>query len=110
AAKKYKPEQIEQLDSAQISRALTEFRNTAFDDTLRHDEELAIAEITAKLLEAEEQLKKGEELSLGVEDTIKKINAAYDKLKDSAFGIQFTHFAAELPETGTALQISAAIA
>src|SRR4051812_21307878 len=44
AAKKYKPEQLAELNESLLWLAVTQLRNTAFDETLIHDEELGIAE------------------------------------------------------------------
>src|SRR4051794_26655775 len=58
AIKKYKADQIAELNEAELWRALTDLRNTAFDDTLFRDEELSIATMTVRLLDAEEALEK----------------------------------------------------
>src|SRR5664279_2306138 len=46
AIKKYKADQIEELNEAELWLALTELRKTAFNETLVRDEELSIAEMT----------------------------------------------------------------
>jgi len=58
AIKRYKAEQIADLKEQELWIGLTELRNKGFDDTLVRDEELSIAEMTAKLLDAEEALTK----------------------------------------------------
>ena len=85
AAKKYKPEVIAELNENELWKALTELRNQAFSDTLVHDEELSIAEMTCRLIEAEEALSKDAQITPVVEATVAAVNTAYEKLKDSAF-------------------------
>src|SRR5688572_19491703 len=73
AIKKYKADQIAELDEAELYRAITELRNTAFDETLVRDEELSIAEMTCHLLNAEEVLlKDGEAVDETVRSTVDK--------------------------------------
>src|SRR5688572_7550638 len=54
AIKRYKADQITEMNEKQLWLALTELRNAGFDETLIRDEELSIAQMTARLLEAEE--------------------------------------------------------
>src|SRR5215213_7413545 len=58
AAKKFTPEKIGALNVNELDWALSEFKFTAFDETLIHDDELSVAEITVRLLNAEEILTK----------------------------------------------------
>ncbi len=116
AIKKYKADQLAELNEAELWRALTELRNTAFDETLVRDEELSIAEMTCRLLDAEEALvSTGSGSDLGtdspshVSDTINRINAAYEKLKDAEFGKLFSQFVIEQDATGDLLTIKAAL-
>ncbi|MFM9905816.1 MAG: FAD-dependent oxidoreductase [Pyrinomonadaceae bacterium] len=109
AAKKYKPELVSELNEGELWRALTELRNEAFDDTLVHDEELSIAEMTCRLLEAEESLGKGDAVSPTIEQTVAKVTAAYEKLKDSAFGKLFSDYVVAEDTTGSLLTITAAL-
>ena len=110
AVKKFKPEQVAELNEAELWRAVTELRNTAFDETLIHDEELSISEITCRLLDAEEFLKKEhEETSSSVSDTIARVSKAYEAHKDSAFGKAYASFVIGEDATGDLLAVKAAL-
>ncbi|MCA1638481.1 MAG: pyridine nucleotide-disulfide oxidoreductase, partial [Acidobacteria bacterium] len=89
----------------ELTLALQEIRNTAFSEVLIHDEELAVADITVKLLEAEEILAKNLEMTVSAQNTVNKIKTAFDKLKDKSFGKVFTQFVNETEETGELLQV-----
>ena len=116
AIKKYKADQIAELNEAHLWRALTELRNAAFDETLRFDDELSIAAMTQRLVEAEEAIvgtaSDGEAVSNDIKNvsaTVARINAAYEKLKDSAFAKLFSQFIVEEDATGDLLVIRAAL-
>ncbi|MEJ7848307.1 MAG: FAD-dependent oxidoreductase [Pyrinomonadaceae bacterium] len=109
AAKAYKPEDIAKFNRIDLSLALTELRNTAFDETLIYDEELAIADIISRLLDAEELLSKQLDITAPVQETINKISEAFDRLRDKTFGRMFSQFVLETEETGDLLQIKAAL-
>jgi len=122
AAKKFKPEQLADLNEAKLWLALTQLRSTAFDETLVRDEELSIAEITCRLLDAEEVLAKhaadvgtGSDSDWVLEsdptthDTVTRVNTAFDKLKDAEFGNQFSGFVITEDATGDLLTIRAAL-
>ncbi|MBV6496198.1 MAG: Dihydroorotate dehydrogenase B (NAD(+)), electron transfer subunit [Pyrinomonadaceae bacterium] len=110
ASKKYKPEQLAELNEAELWRAVTELRNTAFDETLVHDEELSISEITCRLLDAEEFLKKEhDEMPPSVQDTIARVTKAYDAHKDTAFGKAYAAFVVAEDATGDQLTVKAAL-
>ncbi|MFL6374089.1 MAG: FAD-dependent oxidoreductase, partial [Pyrinomonadaceae bacterium] len=110
AAKKYKPEQLAELNEGRLWLAVTQLRNTAFDETLVHDKELSIAEMTCRLLDAEEALAKpADEYPLAVHDTVTRVQAAYEKLKDSEFGKLFSEAVVEEQSTGDLLTIKAAL-
>ncbi len=110
AIKKYKADQIAEMNEKQLWIALTEMRNAGFDETLVRDEELSIAEMTARLLEAEESLTKDENARPpDVTATIEKVNKAYSKLKDSAFGKLFSEYVLKEDATGDLLTIKAAL-
>ncbi len=112
AVKKYKPEQAAELNEAQLWQAVTELRNKGFDETLVRDEELSIAEMTMRLVEAEEELGKGGDVSpatAATAATAAKVNAAFDKLTDAAFGKLFSQFVIEENATGDALSVKAAL-
>ncbi|HKX84717.1 MAG TPA: hypothetical protein VJL58_10895, partial [Pyrinomonadaceae bacterium] len=110
AIKKYKSIDELPVDRFELSEAVRELRNVGFDETLIHDDELSIAEITSRIVAVEEALKKETELSSIEQETVNKINTAYEKLKDKAFGKIFSKFAVDAEGSGTQLQISAAIA
>ncbi len=116
AIKKYKADQIAELNEGELWRALTELRNTAFDETLVRDEELSIAEMTCRLLDAEEELVRTAsgsdriaETPASVADTATRINAAYEKLKDAPFGKLFSQYVIEEDAEGDLLTIRAAL-
>jgi hypothetical protein len=110
AAKKFKPEQLADLNEGRLWLAMTQLRNTAFDETLIHDEELSIAEMTCRLLDAEEALAKpAEEYPPSVHDTVRGIQTAYDRLKDSEFGKVYSEAVIEEQSTGDLLTVKAAI-
>ena len=56
AIKTYKQESIADLNRAELDRALSDLRMFGFDDTLVLDDELAIATIASRLIDAEESL------------------------------------------------------
>lgn len=109
AAKAFTPELLSSIDHNEVSQALTELRNNAFDETLVWDDELGIAEIAARLIDAEEALTKENELTPRDVETIQKLNKAFEKLKDKAYGKLFSKFVLELDATGDLLQVKAAI-
>ncbi|HXH69546.1 MAG TPA: hypothetical protein VNI60_04280, partial [Pyrinomonadaceae bacterium] len=109
AIKKFTPENLVDYNETELTQALNEFKYSAFDESLIYDEELAVAYITEKLLEAEEVLTKNLEITNDVRATLKKINTAYDKLKDKTFGKVFSRFVLEAKETGELLQVKAVL-
>lgn len=110
AAKKYKPDELAALDRAMLSRAVSDLRNSIFDETIVHnDEELAVAEITSRLLDAEEVLTKAEPVSEQHAETIAKVKAAYEKFKDGAFGTIFSRNVIDIDAEGDLLQVKAAL-
>ena len=110
AAKKYKLEQLAELNEGRLWLAVTQLRNTAFDETLVHDEELSIAEMTCRLLDAEESLAKPADEHLpAVHDTVQRVTAAYAKLKDSDFGKLFSEAVIEEQSAGDLLTVKAAL-
>ena len=109
AIKKYKADQIVGLNEGELYRAITELRNTAFDETLVRDEELSIAEMTCRLLDAEEVLQKEADRSDNVNDTLARVNKAYEKLKDAAFGKLYSQAIVEQDATGDLLAVRAAL-
>jgi hypothetical protein len=108
AIKRYKADQIAEMNENQLWIALTELRNAGFDETLVRDEELSIAEMTARLIEAEENLAK-DVSTPEVQETVERINAAYSKLKDSTFGKLFSEYILQEDAVGDLLTIKAAL-
>ena len=129
AVKKFKPEQLAELNEGKLWLALTQLRNTAFHETLVRDEELSVAEMTSRLLDAEEVLARpspppyeggvadpssfdgsdGVVLSPATHDTVTRVTNAYENLKDSEFGTQFSEFVLTEVATGDLLTIRAAL-
>lgn len=109
AIKKFTAENLVNFNETELTTALREFRNAAFDQTLIYDEELAVAFITNKLTEAEELLTKNLELTASAQNTLNEIRKAYDKLKDKTFGKVFSRFVLEVDATGKLLQVEAVL-
>ncbi|MDQ3181027.1 MAG: pyridine nucleotide-disulfide oxidoreductase, partial [Acidobacteriota bacterium] len=109
AIKKFTAENLVDFNETELTTALREFRNTAFDETLIYDEELAVAFMTQKLTEAEELLTKNLELPVSAQEILNKIGAAYDKLKDKTFGKVFSRFVLEADASGELLQVGAVV-
>jgi NAD(P)H-flavin reductase/NADPH-dependent glutamate synthase beta subunit-like oxidoreductase len=110
AAKKFTPEQIAELHEGNLWLALTQLRNNAFHETLLRDDELAIAEMTVLLLDAEEALaKEGAEIESSVHDTVTRVQNAYEKLKDAEFGKLFSEYILQEDATGDLLTVKAAL-
>ena len=109
AIKAYKSEDIAQADLTDLNEAIRELRNKVFDETLIHDEELAVSEIVARLLDAEESLTKGLEITTEKNETIGKIAAGYDKLGNSTFGKVFSDFVVKTEGEGDLLQVKAVL-
>jgi NADPH-dependent glutamate synthase beta subunit-like oxidoreductase/NAD(P)H-flavin reductase len=107
AIKKYKADQLADLNESELWIGLTELRNVGFDETLIRDEELSIAELACELLDAEEALTKNAEAD--VSTTVAKVNKAYEKLKDKTFGRLFSKYVLEEQATGDLLTIKAAL-
>ena len=109
AARAFTPELLTDVDHHEASLAVTQLRNSAFDETLVWDDELGIAEMTARLIDAEELLAKGDELPEREKETLSKLVLAFDKLKDKAFGKLFSQFAVDIDAAGELLQVKAAL-
>ena len=109
AARNFRAEKLAELNEYDLDTALRELKNTAFDETLIHDEELAVANIVVQLLEAEEIFTKNLEMTVSAKEIIEKIEKAYEKLKDNIFGNVFSKFIVESEKTGEEMQIEAAI-
>ena len=111
AIKKYKSlEDLAGVNEFELDDAVRELRNKGFDNSLRYDEELAVAWTTMQLAAAEEFLAKPEgEAPAEVRAAVQSVNAAFDALKDRPFGKLFSEAVLELPDTGDLLQIRAAL-
>jgi NADPH-dependent glutamate synthase beta subunit-like oxidoreductase/NAD(P)H-flavin reductase len=109
AIKKFPEEIALSLDEHELNQAFNELRQTAFSETLIHDTELAVAEITNKLLDAEEILTKNQEITTDAQTTLNKLKTAYEKLKDKIYGKIFAQNVLEIEDTGDLLQIKAAL-
>jgi hypothetical protein len=80
AIKKFPAETAVALNQNELSFALNELRHAAFDETLIHDDELSISEITTQLLEAEELLTKNQPLTASAE---KKRSKKFKRLRQT---------------------------
>ncbi len=109
AIKKYPADKIAELNEAELNEALREFKFASFDETLVYDEELAVAFVVNKLVEAEESLTKNLEITAEIQETTNKVSKAYDKLKDKTFGRIFEKNIIELEGAGEVLQIKAVL-
>ena len=116
ATKKYKPEDTKQLDRMSLNRAMTDLRSYAFDDTLVVDEELAIATVASRLIDADEELVRtgsssdlGAQISERTKKTVNSINEVYEKFKDALFGKVFSDFVLKADATGDLLTVKAAL-
>jgi NADPH-dependent glutamate synthase beta subunit-like oxidoreductase/NAD(P)H-flavin reductase len=109
AIKKYTAEKVVELNENELNEALREFKFAAFDETLIYDEELAVAYITDKLVEAEEVLTKNLEITAEIQETLNKVAKAYDKLQDKNFGRVFERNIIEIEGTGEVLQVKAVL-
>src|SRR5688572_23481368 len=109
AVKVFTPEKLAGLNHAEVSLAVSQLRNKGYSDTLRWDDELGIAEMTSKLLDAEETLSKTGELSPAERETVADLQTAFDKLKNETFGKIFSQFAVEIEATGDLLQVKSAL-
>lgn len=109
AAKKLKPEQAAELNETQLWQAVIELRNKGFDETLVRDDELSIAEMTVRLIDAEEALGKEGQITPYVAETVAKVGKAYDKLLNSTFGKLFSQYVIEEVAVGDLLTVKAAL-
>jgi NADPH-dependent glutamate synthase beta subunit-like oxidoreductase/NAD(P)H-flavin reductase len=107
AIKRYKAEQIAELNEQELWIGLTELRNNGFDESLVRDDELSVAEMTTKLLDAEEALIKDPEAD--VTAAVAGVNRAFEKCKDKAFGRLFSKYILVEDAAGDLLSIKAAL-
>ena len=109
AIKKFPEAKLNDFSEAELADALREFNFSAFDETLIYDEELAVAYVTNKLVETEDALTKNQEITAEIRETLNRIGAAYDKLKDKTFGKVFERFIVEIEGAGELLQVKAVL-
>src|SRR5215203_4619817 len=109
AIKKYTPEKAAELNERDLAEALRELKFAAFTEALVYDEELAVSYITDKLVEAEEVLTKNLEITAEIQETLNKVNEAYDKLKDKTFGKVYGGNVIEIDAAGALLQVKAVL-
>jgi NADPH-dependent glutamate synthase beta subunit-like oxidoreductase/NAD(P)H-flavin reductase len=109
ASKKFKPEQIADLDEKRLWEAVVALRNAGFDETLVRDEELSIAEMTCRLLDAEEALVKDSEVAPAVTATVAKLDKACQKITDKDFGKLFSLCVLESEGEGDLLAVRATL-
>jgi NADPH-dependent glutamate synthase beta subunit-like oxidoreductase/NAD(P)H-flavin reductase len=107
AIKRYKAEQIADLNEQELWIGLTELRNNGFDESLIRDEELSIAEMTARLLDAEDALTK--DPAADVSAALAGVNKAFEKCKDKTFGRLFSTYILAEDASGDLLKIKAAL-
>lgn len=110
AIKKYTADKVAALNESELGEALKELQFAAFDVSIVHDEELAIAYVADKLVAAEESLTKNSEQTAEIRETVNAVAKAYDQLKEKTFGRVFESFILEIEGTGEVLQIKAALA
>ncbi len=109
ATKTFKADAVGRFNENELWEAVCELRNSAFDQTIVHDEELSIATMTALLVKAEDDLTKGVDLDAATRQTIEKIQSAYTTLSEKPFGKLFSEFVLEVDSTGDLLTVKAAL-
>ena len=109
AIKTYKQEAVAELNRAELDRAVNDLRMFGFDDTIVLDDELAIATIASRLIDAEEHLAKEEGLDEASRSTVACVHNAYEKLKDKALGRIFSDFVLKTEAVGDLLTVKAAL-
>src|SRR5436190_15336914 len=110
AIKTYKPESVASLDIPMLERAVADLRMFGFDDTIPLDEELGVADMAARLIDADEVLSKEGEIDERTRSTVANIQNAFDKQKDKPFGKAFSEFVLKTDAVGDALTVKAALA
>ncbi|MGE3952300.1 MAG: FAD-dependent oxidoreductase [Pyrinomonadaceae bacterium] len=109
AIKQFSKEQLAEMPVYELNQALTELRYKSFDETIVHDEELAVASVAARLLEAEESLTKELDRAEEVQQTLNNLHKAVDELKDKTFGKIFSEFVLKIDAAGDLLIVKAAL-
>ncbi len=110
AAKTYKPEAAAALNFAEVNAAMRDLWHYGFDQTLVFDDELAVATMAARLIDAEETLAKSDESNAATDETVARIQRAFDKLKDKPFGKIFSDHILKIDAQGGLLMVKAALA
>jgi NADPH-dependent glutamate synthase beta subunit-like oxidoreductase/NAD(P)H-flavin reductase len=105
AIKKFTADKLEGLHEQKLDAAVSDLRNQVFTETIVHDEELAISTIVSVLVDAEDSLTKGSELSPASKVAIAKISQAHEQLKGKPFVELFEAAATEFEETDELLQV-----
>ncbi|MBA2378178.1 MAG: FAD-dependent oxidoreductase, partial [Blastocatellia bacterium] len=110
AAKTYKPEAAAELNGVEINSAMRDLWHHGFDETLVFDDELAIASMASRLIDAEETLSKnGDAPNADAAATVAHIQRAFDKLKDKPVGKTFSDFILRSDAQGDLLPVKAAL-
>jgi NADPH-dependent glutamate synthase beta subunit-like oxidoreductase/NAD(P)H-flavin reductase len=110
AIKTYKPDAVASLDYAMLDRAVKDLRIFGFDDTMPLDDELAIATMAARLIDAGDVLSKDEQIDERTRETVKRVQTAFEKQADKPFGKVFSEFVLKTESTGDLLNVKAALA
>lgn len=104
AIKRYKSiEDLAQVNQAELDEAIRQLRLNAFDETIRFDEELAIATMAIEIVDADDDYTKNAEVSDKSAALTRKIAAAFERAKDGLFG---KLFAAEILKADSAGEIA----
>lgn len=109
AAKTYKPESVGELNYTELNAAVREMRCTGFADTLVFDDELGIATMAARLIDAVDAFAAGGEIDEAVQETLAAVNKCHDRLKDKTFGKAYSDFILKVDAEGGLLAVKAAL-
>jgi len=110
AIKRYKSlDELAGIDRAELDEAIRELRMKAFDDTIRFDEELAIATMAMLVADADDDYQKNAVASDKSADIAKKIAAAFEKSNNGAFGKLFAKEIQKVEANGEAATVKAAL-
>ena len=109
AVKTYKQDSVKGLDQPMLDRAIMDLRIFGFDDTLPFDDELGVATMAARLIDAAEALSKDTEIDDRTLDTVKRVKTTFEKQADKPFGKVFSDFVLKSDATGDLLQVKSAL-
>lgn len=110
AIKRFKSlEDLSDVNRNELDEAIRELRFKAFDDTLRFDEELAVATMATELADADEEFAKNQTVSPAGQSIAAAISKAFDSLKDKPFGKLFAAEIIAVEEKGDAAVVKAAL-